>query len=122
MSFCFRLLVEPRLSNYAIFYIYIKKTCFTPYVEYFSVLSSHLSLVFHAFRTVQSRNVALIYSVCLWLYSPLLGFGRFFSFFILHTVGMTSWTSDQSVARPLPTHSTAQTQNELTDIHASSGI
>jgi hypothetical protein len=29
---------------------------------------------------------------------------------------------DQSVARQLPTHRTAQTQNKHTDIHASSGI
>jgi hypothetical protein len=42
----------------------------------------------------------------LWLYSPLLGLGRFFSFFILYTFGRSPWTGDQSVARPLPTHKT----------------
>jgi hypothetical protein len=36
-----------------------------------------------------------------------------------YTVGRTPWTSDQSVARPLPTHRTTQTQNKRTlDIHA----
>jgi hypothetical protein len=34
----------------------------------------------------------------------LIGLGRFFSFLILYTVGMTPWTGDQPVARPLPTH------------------
>jgi hypothetical protein len=58
----------------------------------------------------------------LWLYSPLLGFGRFFSFLILNTVGRTPWTGDQPVARPVPTHRTAQTQNKHIGIRASSGI
>jgi hypothetical protein len=49
-----------------------------------------------------------------WLYSPLLGLGRFFSFLILYTVGRTAWTGDQPVAGPLPTHRTAQTQNKRT--------
>jgi hypothetical protein len=35
-----------------------------------------------------------------------------FSFLVLYTVGSTSWTEDQSVARPLPTHRTTQTQNK----------
>jgi hypothetical protein len=37
-----------------------------------------------------------------------------FSFLILFTVGRTPWMRDQSVARPLPTHSAAQTQNKRT--------
>jgi hypothetical protein len=53
-------------------------------------------------------------SICLWLYSPLLDLGRFFSFLILYTVGRTPWTGDQPVAGPLPTHRTAQTQNKRT--------
>jgi hypothetical protein len=40
----------------------------------------------------------------------------FFSFLILYTVGKTPWTGDQLVARPLPTHRTAQTQNKLAQI------
>jgi hypothetical protein len=35
-----------------------------------------------------------------------------FSFLILYTVDSTPWTVDQPVARPLPTHRTAQTQNK----------
>jgi hypothetical protein len=49
-----------------------------------------------------------------WLYSLMLGPGWFFSFVILYTAGRTPWTGDQPVARPLPTHRTAQTQNKRT--------
>jgi hypothetical protein len=31
-----------------------------------------------------------------------------------YTDGRTPWTGDQPVARPLPTHTTAQTQNKRT--------
>jgi hypothetical protein len=37
-----------------------------------------------------------------------------FHFFNLYTVGMTPWTGDQPIARPLPTHTTAQTLNKRT--------
>jgi hypothetical protein len=53
-------------------------------------------------------------SVSLWLYSPLLDLGRFFSFLILYTVGRTHWTGVQPIARPLLTHRTTQTQNKRT--------
>jgi hypothetical protein len=33
---------------------------------------------------------------------------------IQYTVGRTSWTGDQPIARPLPTHRTTQTQNKRT--------
>jgi hypothetical protein len=49
----------------------------------------------------------------LWLYSPLY-LGRLFSFLILYTVGRTPWTGGQPVVRPLPTHTTTQTQNKPT--------
>jgi hypothetical protein len=49
-----------------------------------------------------------------WLYSPLLGPDRVFSFVIIYTVSWTPWTGDQSVASPLPTHTTAQTQIKCT--------
>jgi hypothetical protein len=48
--------------------------------------------------------------------TALLDLGRFFSFLILHAVGRTPWTGDHPVARPLPTHRTAQTQNKGTHI------
>jgi hypothetical protein len=47
-------------------------------------------------------------SICLWLYSPLLDLGCFFSFLILYTAGRTPLTGHQ----PLPTHWTTQTQNK----------
>jgi hypothetical protein len=61
-------------------------------------------------------SICLSLSVCLWLYSPLLNLGRFFSFLIFYTVCRTPWTEDQPVARLLPTHRTAQTQNKRTQI------
>jgi hypothetical protein len=50
--------------------------------------------------------------IYLWLYSPFLGLGRFFSFLFFYTVGRTLWTGDQPVARPLPANRAAQTQNK----------
>jgi hypothetical protein len=44
----------------------------------------------------------------------LLDLGRFLSFLILYPVDRTPWTGVQPTARPLPTHKTTQTQNELT--------
>jgi hypothetical protein len=61
----------------------------------------------------ESENLS-IYLSCLWLYSPLLGLGRFFSSFNVYIVGRTPWTGDQPVARPLPTDRTTQTQNKRT--------
>jgi hypothetical protein len=64
-----------------------------------------------------SSNLFIYY--LLWLYSPLLGLCRFFSFLILYTVGSTPWTGDQPDARPLPTH---RINAHNTDIHTLSGI
>jgi hypothetical protein len=36
---------------------------------------------------------------------------------LFYTDGRTSWTSDQPVARPLPTYRTIQTQNKRAHIH-----
>jgi hypothetical protein len=60
-------------------------------------------------------------SIYLRLYSPCEPW-PLFQFLNLYTVGRTPWEGDQPVTRPLPAHRTAQTQNKLTDIHASSGI
>jgi hypothetical protein len=56
-----------------------------------------------------NQALCLGLSVYLWLYSPFLDLGRFFNFLILYTVGRTLWTGDQTCARPLPAHRTAQT-------------
>jgi hypothetical protein len=37
-----------------------------------------------------------------------------FQFLNLYTIGRTPWAGDQPVARPLPTHGIAQTQNKRT--------
>jgi hypothetical protein len=64
------------------------------------------------------QSLRISYHVCLsiylWLYSPFLGLGRFFSFLIFYPVGRTPWTGDQPVERPLPAHRTAQIQNKRT--------
>jgi hypothetical protein len=45
---------------------------------------------------------------------PFVGPWPFFGFFIFYAVGMTPWTGDQPVIRPLPAHRTAQTHNKST--------
>jgi hypothetical protein len=76
-------------------------------------------------------SLICILLLLLWLYSPLLGLGRFLSFLIIYTVGRPPWTGDQPVARPLPTHRATQTQNKRArfehferakTVHALSGI
>jgi hypothetical protein len=61
----------------------------------------------------------LCLSIYLSIYLPtydstviLLDLGWFF--LILYTAGMTPWTGDQPVARPLPIHRRTQTQNKST--------
>jgi hypothetical protein len=51
--------------------------------------------------------------IYLSLYRPFVGPWPLFQFLHLYTVGMTPWTGDQSVTRPLPTHRT-ETQNNCT--------
>jgi hypothetical protein len=61
-----------------------------------------------------SIYLSIYLSIFLSICSPLLDLERVFSFLIFYTVGMTPRTGDQSVARPLPAHRTAQTQNKRT--------
>jgi hypothetical protein len=49
-------------------------------------------------------------SLSLWLYSPLDLASFVLSFLILYTVGRTPWTSDQPIARPLPTQNNTNTE------------
>jgi hypothetical protein len=67
-------------------------------------------------RPVASRIGRKSTTKCTFIHSffngSTLGPWRFFSFVILNTVGKTSWMVDQPVARLLPTHRTAQTQNK----------
>jgi hypothetical protein len=69
-----------------------------------------------------NHRFIIVFIVVVTIYTPLLDFGRFFSFLILYTAGRTPWTGDLRVAKPLPTHRTTQTQNRHTEIHASNGI
>jgi hypothetical protein len=73
--------------------------------------------VAHAFLTSPAsevRNTVLFVSLSVALQSFCWTLPRFFSFFILYTVGRSPWTGDQPVARPLPTHRTTQTQSMRT--------
>jgi hypothetical protein len=55
----------------------------------------------------------LFTSIYLWLYSPLLNLGHFFSLLMLYTVSRTSWMRDQPFTRPPPTHRTTHTQTTM---------
>jgi hypothetical protein len=44
--------------------------------------------------------------------TPFVGPWPLFQFLNVCTIGRTPWTGDQSVARPLPTHGTAQAENK----------
>jgi hypothetical protein len=88
-------------------------------VGYFKVLSCHSSgvtaKIHETFSSVPSPYcfTILVAYLHLWLYSPC-GHWPLFQFLNLYAVGRTPWTGDQPVARPLPTHRTAQTQNKRT--------
>jgi hypothetical protein len=69
---------------------------------------------FYAKISKMIETVLSLWTIYLRLYGPLSNLVRFFSFLILYTVGRIPWTGDQTVARPLPTHRTTQTQNKRT--------
>jgi hypothetical protein len=71
------------------------------------VLNAILMLVF-------LNNFVIVLVLLLWLYSPLLGLGHFFSFSILNTAGRTPWTADQPIVGPLPAYRTTQRLNKRT--------
>jgi hypothetical protein len=89
-------------------------------------LKSYISLFFEWPSRIWSCYLYLfIHSfIHQWLYIPFVGpwpllyFRNHF-----YTDGRTLWTSDQTLARPLPTHRTVQhRKSALTDIHVLSGI
>jgi hypothetical protein len=60
--------------------------------------------------------LSIYISICLSIYGSTALFGPLplFQFLNLYTIGTIPWTGDQPVARPLPAHRTAQTQNKRT--------
>jgi hypothetical protein len=68
-------------------------------------VSAHMGIFIHFIRS----STALQPFVGPW---PLIHFRNLF-----YTDGRTPWTSDQSIARPLPTHRTTQTQYKRTHRH-----
>jgi hypothetical protein len=76
---------------------------------------SHIIIIEQPHSVPNTLPVFILSISNLWLYSPfLLELGHFFNFLILYTAGRSPWTGDQPVARPPPTHRTAQTQNKRT--------
>jgi hypothetical protein len=52
----------------------------------------------------------------LWLHSPLLCLGCYFSFLNFYAVGRTPWTGVQPVARTLPAHRKTRTQTSMSQL------
>jgi hypothetical protein len=80
-------------------FIYKPKSITRPYCQVTSISSEIWSHIIHQ-----------------WLYSPLLITGSFLRFLMLYTVCRNPWAEDQPVARPVPTHRTAQTHNKRKQI------
>jgi hypothetical protein len=95
-------------------------TCFTPGFVMFSFVyikengATALVLLRHAYIFLLHHFLFVHSFIHQWLYSPLLGAGRYYSFVIICRGGRTPWTEDLSVSMLLPTQMTAQTQNKRT--------
>jgi hypothetical protein len=101
------------------FGFYVRVGCFQIILSLCILTSCPIILMYESMHKqpllLLEREIISIYlSIYLWLYNPLLNLGRFFSFLILYSDGMTPWTVDQPVAGPLHTHITTQTQNKPT--------
>jgi hypothetical protein len=92
--------------------------CFRSESSHGNLLFIQVVVVFLSPST-QIITLLLLLLLLLWPYSPLLGLGLLFSYLILYIVGRITWTGEQPVARPLPTH---RINVHNTDIHALSGI
>jgi hypothetical protein len=75
---------------------------------------SSLKYVVYLVNNYKGKALLFLSTIYLWLYSPLLGFCRFFSFLIFYTANRTPWTGIRPIARPLHAHRTAQIQNKRT--------
>jgi hypothetical protein len=79
---------------------------------------AHFHKTLHEYYTTEDyRNAILFYilsySVYLSIY-PSMDLQLLWAFLNLHTIGRARRTGDQTLARPLPTHRTTQTQNKRT--------
>jgi hypothetical protein len=74
---------------------------------------TQLVLIFIQYRPTAPNIIMLNTEIFCHDSTVLVDLGRFFSFFIC-TQSVGPWTVDKPVARPLPTHRTAQTQNKRT--------
>jgi hypothetical protein len=72
------------------------------------------------FTVITKETSVLSKHLCVHVSMALLSFfgpWPLFSFLILYIIGRTPWSGEQSVAKPLPTHRTTQTQNKRTYKH-----
>jgi hypothetical protein len=70
--------------------------------------------VFEQAKTVHALDRAATMTICLSMaVLSFVGPWSLFQFLNIYKVGRTPWTGDQPVARPLPTHRTIQTQNNI---------
>jgi hypothetical protein len=80
-----------------------------------NVTRNNLQWKFSKFKIYMDYLTCLcIVSLPIYVSTALMDFGWSFSFLILYTAGRSPWKGDQEVARPLPTHRTAQTLNKST--------
>jgi hypothetical protein len=89
------------------------------YISYRSSPARHLYTVFCPLCINLTQNIKHIpappcvsATYLFMALQPLWTLAAFFQSLNLYTVGRTPWTGDQPVARPLPTHTTKQTQNK----------
>jgi hypothetical protein len=90
-------------------------TCMSfPHIRQQQLAPGHVLLVSRFSNLAYVTLLREYISIYLWLYCPWLGPRLLFSFVIFfYTPGRSHWTSDELVARPLPTHRTTQTQTYM---------
>jgi hypothetical protein len=107
------------LSIYLSIYLLVSIVCLS---IYFYLSSIYLSIYLFIYLYISiclsiylylsiNLSISIYPSMYLWLYTSC-GPWPLFQYLNLYTVGGTPWTGNQPVAKPLPTHTTTQTQNK----------
>jgi hypothetical protein len=94
--------------------IHIKGLAPTFSVEYYVILESNICAFLHADEYFYDVLKCMHFIIFVFNGSTALVGPASFQFPDLFTSGRTPWAGDQLVARPLPKHRTAQTQNKHT--------
>jgi hypothetical protein len=116
LSVCLSISLSVYLSTFLSVYLSL---CLSVYLSVY--LSIYLSVCLSIYLSIYLSVCLSIYLfICLSIYLSIYltalcwTLTAFFSFLIFYTVGGTPWMGEQPVARPLPPHRTAQTQNKRT--------